>query len=125
MGTSGQSNSPSIIEKAPVRLFVSRCDEPGSKNITAIIGMKKVDGDILFVSPAYAPPLRIPCPQCGKILYQKRNGRCSECGTRVSAHVEAVRDREERIEKVVAVIGTALVVLVLMLAGGVGLFEAY
>ena len=41
----------------------------------------------------------------------------------MSAHVEAVRDREERIEKVVAVIGTALVVLVLMLAGGVGLFE--
>ena len=41
----------------------------------------------------------------------------------MSAHVEEVRDREERIEKVVAVIGTALVVLVLMLAGGVGLVE--
>ena len=67
--------------------------------------------------------LRIPCPQCGKILYRKRNGRCPECGTRVSAHVEEVRDREERIEKVVAVTGTALVVLVLMLAGGVGLVE--
>ena len=67
--------------------------------------------------------LRIPCPQCGKILYRKRNGRCPECGTRVSAHVEEVRGREERIEKVVAVIGTVLVVLVLMLAGGVGLVE--
>ncbi len=42
---------------------------------------------------------------------------------RVSAHVEKVRRREERIEKIVAVIGTALVVLVLMLAGGVGLIE--
>ena len=67
--------------------------------------------------------LRIPCPQCGKILYRKRNGRCPECGTRVSAHVEETRGREERIEKIVAVIGTALVVLVLMLAGGVGLLE--
>jgi len=67
--------------------------------------------------------LRIPCPQCGKILYRKRKGRCPECGTRVSAHVEEVRGREERIEKVVAVVGTALVVLVLMLAGGVGLIE--
>ena len=67
--------------------------------------------------------LRISCPQCGKTLYRKRNGRCPECGTRVSAHVEEVRGREERIEKVVAVIGTALVILVLMLAGGVGLLE--
>ena len=67
--------------------------------------------------------LRIPCPQCGKILYRKRNGRCPECGAQVSAHVEEARGREERIEKVVAVIGTALVVLVLMLAGGVGLLE--
>ncbi len=41
----------------------------------------------------------------------------------MSAHVEEVCDREERIEKVVAVTGTALVVLVLMLAGGVGLVE--
>lgn len=41
----------------------------------------------------------------------------------MSAHVEEVRGREERIEKIVAVIGTALVVLVLMLAGGVGLVE--
>ncbi|MCY4387892.1 MAG: hypothetical protein OXC18_12400 [Desulfurellaceae bacterium] len=37
--------------------------------------------------------------------------------------MEEVRGREERIEKIVAVIGTALVVLVLMLAGGVGLVE--
>ena len=63
MGTSGQSNSPSIIEKAPVRLFVSRCDEPGSKNITAIIGMKKVDGDILFRVSSLCPSLSVsPVP---------------------------------------------------------------
>ena len=41
----------------------------------------------------------------------------------MSAHVEEVREREQRIEKIVAIIGTALVVLVLMLAGGVGLIE--
>jgi len=37
--------------------------------------------------------------------------------------VEAVRGREERIEKVVAVIGTALVILVSLLTNGLGLVE--
>ena len=64
-----------------------------------------------------------PVPSAEKPSTRKRNGRCPECGARVSAHVEEVRGREERIEKVVAVIGTALVILVLMLAGGVGLLE--
>jgi hypothetical protein len=41
----------------------------------------------------------------------------------VSAHVAAVRGREERIEKVVAVVGTALVILVFLLSGGLGLVE--
>jgi len=68
-------------------------------------------------------PLRIPCPHCGKILYHKREGRCSECAGVVSAHVNAVRDREERIEKIVAVIGTALVILVFLLTSGLGLVE--
>ncbi len=68
-------------------------------------------------------PLRIPCPHCGKILYHKREGRCPACGEAVSAHVGAVREREERIEKVVAVIGTALVVLVSLLTSGLGLVE--
>jgi ribosomal protein L37E len=68
-------------------------------------------------------PFRIPCPQCGKILYHKREGRCLECGGVVSAHVDAVRKREERIEKIVAVIGTALVILVSLLTGSIGLVE--
>jgi len=68
-------------------------------------------------------PLRIPCPHCGKVLYRKREGRCPECGGVVSAHVDAVRDREERIEKVVAVVGTALVILVFLLTSGLGLVE--
>lgn len=41
----------------------------------------------------------------------------------MSEHVAAVRDREERIEKVVAVIGTALVILLSLLTSGLGLVE--
>jgi hypothetical protein len=67
--------------------------------------------------------LRISCPHCGKILHRKLAGRCPECGTPVSDHVTAARDREERIEKIVAVIGTALVVLVALFTSGVGLIE--
>ena len=67
--------------------------------------------------------LRIPCPQCGQVLYRKREGRCPTCGVPVSDHVEKRRDREELIEKIVAVIGTALVLLVLVLFGGFGLLE--
>jgi len=67
--------------------------------------------------------LRIPCPHCGKILYRKRAGCCPECGHPVSAHVEGVRSREERIEKIAAVIGTALVLLVFLLTSGLGLVE--
>lgn len=66
---------------------------------------------------------RIPCPHCGKILYHKRAGRCPACGGAVSAHVATVREREERIEKIVAIIGTALVILVSLLTGGLGLVE--
>jgi hypothetical protein len=37
--------------------------------------------------------------------------------------VATVREREERIEKIVAIIGTALVILVSLLTGGLGLVE--
>lgn len=67
--------------------------------------------------------LRIPCPQCGTVLRRKRGGRCPDCGAPVTAHVAHIRDREERIEKVIAVVGTALVLGLLLLAGGRGLFE--
>ena len=68
-------------------------------------------------------PLRIACPQCGQTLYRKRAGRCPTCGTAVSAHVEQTRKREERIEKILAVIGTGLVLTVFVLSGGIGLLE--
>ncbi len=41
----------------------------------------------------------------------------------MAGHVEAARAREERIERVVAVVGTALVLLVFALTAGLGLIE--
>ena len=54
---------------------------------------------------------------------RKPGGRCPSCGTAVAAHVQAARSREERIEKVVAVIGTALVLAVFAFTAGLGLVE--
>ena len=68
-------------------------------------------------------PLRISCPQCGQILYRKRAGRCPTCGASVSVHVEQTRKREERIEKILAVVSTGLVLTVFVLSGGIGLLE--
>lgn len=66
---------------------------------------------------------RIACPQCGDELVRKPGGRCPKCGAEVARHVQAERDREERIEKIVAVVGTAVVVLVFALTAGVGAIE--
>ena len=70
-------------------------------------------------------PLRqkIDCPGCGAPLVRKPGGRCPGCGAPVARHVQESRDREERIEKVVAVIGTALMLLVFLLTTGLGLVE--
>jgi hypothetical protein len=70
-------------------------------------------------------PLRaqIDCPGCGAPLVRKPGGRCPSCGIAVAEHVQAVRAREERIEKVVAVVGTALVLGVFALTAGLGLIE--
>ncbi len=66
---------------------------------------------------------RVACPGCGAELVRKPGGRCPACNTAVGEHVQAVRDREERIERVVAVVGTVLVAAVLGLTAGVGLIE--
>ena len=58
---------------------------------------------------------RAPRPQARRAL--------PACGAAVPRHVEAARAREERIERVVAVIGTALVLLVFALTAGLGLVE--
>ena len=66
---------------------------------------------------------RLRCPSCGAELVRRPGGRCPACGATVAQHVQAARDRETRIERVIAVIGTVLVVAVLALTAGVGLIE--
>lgn len=66
---------------------------------------------------------RPPCPGCGAPLVRKPGGRCPACGTDVVRHVRDAHDREERVEKVVAVIATGLVAATFALGAGLGLVE--
>ena len=66
---------------------------------------------------------KIHCPSCGAPLVRKPGGRCPQCGAGVAAHVAAERERESRIEKVVAIVATALVLLVSIFTAGLGLIE--
>ena len=66
---------------------------------------------------------QIACPGCGVPLVRKPGGRCPACGVEVAAFVQDARAREERIERVVAVIGTALVLGVFTFTAGLGLIE--
>jgi len=70
-------------------------------------------------------PLRtkIECPECGADLVVKRGGVCSNCGAHISEHVARVRAREKRIEQIVAVVGTVLVVGVAVVTSGATLLE--
>lgn len=67
--------------------------------------------------------LKVTCPGCGAALVRKPGGRCPACGAAVAGHVQEARAREERIERVVAVLGTGLVLLVFALTAGLGLVE--
>lgn len=64
-----------------------------------------------------------PCPGCGEKLVRKPAGRCPHCGAEVAQFVSDARDRETRIEQIVAIVSTVLVVTVLILGGGLGLLE--
>lgn len=66
---------------------------------------------------------RVDCPGCGAKLHRKPGGKCPACGTDVRTHVTDARTREERIERVVAVVSTILVLAVLLMGSGVGLLE--
>jgi predicted amidophosphoribosyltransferase len=70
-------------------------------------------------------PLRtkIECPRCHHDLVVKRGGVCPNCGAAISEHVAKMRARERRIEQVVAVIGTILMVAVFLVTSGASLFE--
>lgn len=64
-----------------------------------------------------------PCPGCGEKLIRKPAGRCPNCGAEVAEFVVEQRDREEQIEKVVAVVSTVLVISVMVIGGGFGVIE--
>jgi len=70
-------------------------------------------------------PLRtkIECPKCDAELVVKRGGVCPNCGEPITEHVARVRAREKRIEQVVAIVGTALVLGLLIVTSGVTLLE--
>ena len=70
-------------------------------------------------------PLRtkIECPECEADLTVKRGGVCPKCGARITEHVARMQRRERRIEQIVAIIGTALVVGLFLATSGASLFE--
>ena len=53
---------------------------------------------------------KIECPECDADLVVKRGGVCPNCGARITEHVAWARAREKRVEQVVAVVATVLVV---------------
>jgi predicted RNA-binding Zn-ribbon protein involved in translation (DUF1610 family) len=70
-------------------------------------------------------PLRtkIECPSCQIDVVVKRGGVCPNCGARITEHVARVHARERRIEQVVAVIATVLVVGLIVVTSGATLLE--
>jgi uncharacterized paraquat-inducible protein A len=70
-------------------------------------------------------PLRtkIECPECETDLTVKRGGVCPNCGAKISEHVARVRARERRIERVVAIVATALVLGLYLVTTGISLIE--
>lgn len=70
-------------------------------------------------------PLRtkIECPECETDLVVKRGGVCPNCGARITEHVARIRARERRIEQIVAVVATGLVLGLLLVTSGATLFE--
>ena len=65
----------------------------------------------------------IDCPECDQPLVRKPGGRCPNCGTDVRDHVLQARRREKRIEQIMAIISTILVVGVSLLVGGCSIAE--
>ena len=72
-----------------------------------------------------AMPLRtkIECPSCDADVVVKRGGVCPNCGASITRHVARVRARERRIEQVVAVVATVLVVGLVVVTSGATLLE--
>ena len=68
-------------------------------------------------------PLRtkIECPVCHHDLIVKRGGKCPNCAAPISEHVARVRARERRIEQIVAIAGSLMVVALFLTTTGVSL----
>ena len=56
-------------------------------------------------------------------MVRKTGGCCPNCGEIVTEHVARERQREKRVEQIVAIVATAAVLALFLWAGGVGLFE--
>jgi hypothetical protein len=54
---------------------------------------------------------------------RKPGGKCPDCGAAVASYVADERNREERTEKIVAVISTILVLTLFVFSAGLGLVE--
>jgi hypothetical protein len=66
---------------------------------------------------------RIDCPACGAPLVRKPGGACPSCGADVRQHVQEEREKETRIDQVVAIVSTVLVVALFLFIGGFQLFQ--
>ncbi len=66
---------------------------------------------------------QIDCPECGERLVRKPGGHCPHCGADVREHVGEERKRETRIDQVVAVISTFLVIGLALFVGGCNVVE--
>jgi len=67
--------------------------------------------------------LQIDCPACGQRLVRKPGGRCPHCGADVREHVAEERERETRIDRIVAVVSTVLVLGLALFVGGCNIVE--
>jgi len=66
---------------------------------------------------------RIECPECETDLVVKRGGVCPNCGARITEHVARIQKRERRIEQIVAIVATALVLGTFLVTSGASLLE--
>jgi len=66
---------------------------------------------------------KIECPECHQPLVRKPGGRCPHCHADVREHVVQERARETRIDQIIAVISTILVIGVSLFVGGCNVVE--
>jgi hypothetical protein len=66
---------------------------------------------------------QIHCPACGQPLVRKPGGRCPHCGADVRRHVQDEREKETRIDRIIAVLSTVLVLGLFLFAGGFTVVE--